>query len=256
MNGEKVISFKERYSAFKCRVAGLAGFALAAEWAERDPGTALAVIPRNELAIVAQKEEAKADKLRKALTRIAIGGITGAGMLCFGFAALHLAPIIAPIVAITGAVSYFGGGVAGNVIESKEGKARDRAKAAVRVRRSNLIETAQTALEGAVADGTIRAGLDLRITPQDETPKKVHVHNMGAITDADGKKRLSISGQVLEEDGKIPDWMQGDAGVSLQQTVAVFPKAALDSIRPEPTAIAPEPPAAREPEKILPKITL
>ena len=226
--------------------------------------TALTVIPKNELAIVAKQAGAKADKLAKTGHGFGIGALSGVVVLLGGAAAIPLALVVAPILVITGFVSLFGGGLTAAVLEGVEQKARNRQTEAVSARAERVGAMARSALEGAIADDTIRKGLVLRIVPQEETPKKVLVDSVKTIIDEDGKKKLNIRAGLLEEDGTSVDWMRfstNDSIVSLEQYVTAFPKHVLESIRAEiPPAdaegtIAPEPPAVREQEKKLPRYT-
>jgi hypothetical protein len=143
------------------------------------------------------------------------------------------------------------------VLDTKKQNALDRRNKAVSGRAARIATTARTALEEAIADGTIRKGLDLRIETKDETPKKVRVESMKAIIDEDGKKQLNITARILEEDGTSIDWLTpASSTVSMEQAVADFPKAVVGPTRnetpPAESAIEPQPPTVLEAEKRLP----
>jgi hypothetical protein len=198
-----------------------------------DTENALAVPPRNELAIVAKQAGDKAERLQKADTGCLIGGLAGATMMYFGaMAAIGAAPV-APVLLGVGLVSLLGCMVASAVfIDSKLAKAKDQQIAAIWERTSRLKETARIALEGAIADGTIHGGQDLRIFAHDETPKKLHIKNVSA-TIMKGEKKLHLTARILEEDGTDIGWLKEIDRVSLEQSVAAFPTAVLESIRNE-----------------------
>jgi hypothetical protein len=220
---------------------------------------ALTVIPKNEMAIVARKEGAKAAKLQKTKLGFIVGTFSGM-VVTFG-GLVMAAPVVVPIVAMAGVAFTVGNFFVGLLIEAKEFKARNRQAKAIEERRNCLVATARTALEGAIADGTIHAEQDLCITPQDETPKKIHVEKLRAIIttiNANSEQTLSIVARILEEDGRPVDWMEDYDRVSLERPVAAFPKAIPESIRIEalPAETTAEPLAAREPEKKLPRIDI
>ena len=132
----------------------------------------------------------------------------------------------------------------------------------IKERAQHLQDTARSALEGAIADGTIDVGLYLRIARQDETPKIVRVESVSATINGIGNKILNVYPRILEEDGTSIDWLKSSSStVFLDQSVAVFPPAVLESLRSETSlagaesTIEPQPPSVREPEKILPPIT-
>jgi len=230
--------------------------------------TALAVVlvPKNELAIVAKQAGAKADKLINLSNRICIGGISASvagviGMVTVGVIAAPLAPVAGLGLGITAIGCLLGGLATSMVIGDKARAARRRQSEALLSRIKSLAATAKSALERAIADDTIRTGLDLRIVPENETPKQIHIKDISALVTETGEIKLKISARILEEDGTSVDWMRiwtQDSGVSFEQTVAKFPKAMLDSVRAAtPPAVAasapePEPLAVQESEKRLP----
>jgi hypothetical protein len=234
------------------------------DWEDTSRETALAVIPKNELAIVAAREGAGADRLDKVGFCLGVGGVFGLGVLTV-VGAIVAAPALVPVVGIAGVASIAMSGVAGIVCSSKGEKARKRQYEASEKRTGLLRKTAQTALADSINVGTICVGLDIRIEPQDETPKKVRVEDMKTIIDADGSKKLSISARILEADGTGIDWL-GESVVEMEQGVAAFPKAVAESMRAalaedqNPVAVdapAPEPRSLpdQSPDKILPRIT-
>jgi hypothetical protein len=224
---------------------------------------ALAVIPNNDLALVAKNEGAKAKRLHKTAVGAFIGALSAGPLItCAGVAMMASAPVLAPIVGMLGIVLYFGGSITGVVLENNQRKALGRQAQAVKTRADHLTAAARAALDAAIEEGTIRAGSDLSIVLPDETLKRVCVESVGMVANVDGGKKLSITARILEEDGKPVDWMKQCDRVSLEYPLAAFPKTVLGSIWTEalPAAaestIAPEPPTAREPEKTLPRINI
>jgi hypothetical protein len=224
--------------------------------------TALALIPKNELAVVAKQAGDRVEKIHKATIGCLIGGVSGGLIGLCAVAAIPAAPVVAPVVALAGLFSLAVAAVTNIVLDCKSDDARTRQNKAIAERTDRLKETARTALAEAVRLDRIRIGLDLSIAPQDETPKKVRVDNLSATINQISQKRLDIFARILEGDGTRIDWLiPSTSKISFTLSVAAFPKAIRESIRNE-TALAhaesirePQPPAVREPEKILPRIT-
>jgi hypothetical protein len=244
-----------------------------------DTKNALIVPPKNELAVIAEKAGAKADKLGKMARYLGVGGVSGYVLAFSGaLVAIHLAPVVAPVLLVTGLVGFFGSSGAAFALDPIEKKARKQSAEAVRKRIQHLKETARSALDGAIADGTIRIGLALPLAPKDENPKKLRVEDVNGIVTTKGEKTLSISARILEEDGADVDWLKGSSpAIFAQLFVAAFPEAVMESMRAAlakgqrpPAGGARDanvsvaaaslqnslPPAIRKPEKKLPRIKL
>jgi hypothetical protein len=211
---------------------------------------ALAVIPKNELALAAQKEEAKAKKLHKMAAGFLIGALSAPLITWAGVAMMASAPVLAPIVGMLGVVLYFGGSITSVVLKNNQHKALERRAETVKTRADHLTAAASAALDAAIVDDTIRVGLDLSIVPPDETPKKVRVEDLSATINANGGKKLNVIARIFEEGGQKIDWMNESDRVSLEHSVTIFPKAIPESSGSE----APRP-VVREPEKTLPACT-
>jgi hypothetical protein len=214
---------------------------------------------------VAKQAGTKADRLGKMGNFLGVGTVVaGGGTFFYGLTLAVAAPAGAPILALAGILTFMGGFVSTWVVKEKAEKARNRQEEAIAKRVNHLDTVAKRALEGVIGDSTVRAGLDLRIEFQDETPKTLHVEDVRVAVNGKREKKLTISARFLEEDGRDIDGLSRfwPGAVLYEQTVAAFPKAVLDSIQSETppsdagTALAPEPTAVREPEKRLPRITL
>jgi hypothetical protein len=217
----------------------------------------LAVIPKNDLAVVATKEAAKAKRLERTALRFAVACLVGSVAIIGGAATIGLAPIVAPIMIWAGLISMVGGTASAVSFQFAADRATERQTQAIQKRADRLTAAARFALEQAVANGAIRVGLYLSVVPpEDETPKKVHVEGMMAIIDTFGRQKLGLTARILEGDGKNIDWMdrRNLSKLYLELSVAKLPNAILDSLRRElPTADIAAP-VTREPEKILPRI--
>jgi hypothetical protein len=221
-----------------------------------DETTALAVIPKNELARMAEKEGVKLAKLQKMEDGLIIWAMSGAAIGIAGAFLLPALPIIAPILIGAGLAAELGGMAPSLVIVSKKRKADKRQKKANELRTSRLADAARSALEGAIADDTVRAGLDICIAPQDESPKKLHIDGLTAFVDEKTENRLTVKAHLLEDNGEGVAWMNDFGRISLQRSVPRLPKSIcgpsmIEALSAEITA---EPPTPREPEKILPRI--
>lgn len=219
---------------------------------------ALAVIPKNELARMAQKEAAKAKRLERTVNGICIGGLSVVGVVIGGLAALGAAPIVVPILIWVGFASIVGSIAPALSFQSAADRSSERQNQAIKRRADRLTGAAKLELLHAAADGLIRVGLYLPVSSEDETPKKIGVEAMMAIIDTFGRKKLGLTALVLEGDGKSVDWMDRRhlSKLYLEFSVAKLPKAILDSLRSElpPADSVIIAPVAREPEKILPPI--
>src|ERR1700722_7394962 len=106
---------------------------------------ALAVIPKNELALLAEREGARVKRLGKVQWGFA-------GIAITGMALLASAPIVAPVLVAGGVVSLVGGGVTLLCAMLKQQKAETRQNKAIKARADRVTAAARIALDGAITD--------------------------------------------------------------------------------------------------------